>query len=67
MTKLTYTLETTPNDHQDTKVLEQCGFEQEWDHSPYYFTTDSKGEAFNQVELLDEEGYESDWVLTKKS
>lgn len=66
MTKLTYTLETTPEDSQDTKILEKTGLEQEWDQSPYLFTTNDKSEIFNLVDVLDEENYESDWTITKK-
>lgn len=64
--RLAYTLETTPNDHQDTEILKKTGMEQEWDKSPYFFTTNSKSEIFNLTDVLDEENYESGWTLTKK-
>ena len=61
-----YTLETTPNDHQETQLLEEYGFEQEFNSSPYTFKTDSTGELMNVLDLLEEEGYAPEWTLTKK-
>jgi len=66
MRRLTYTLETTPEDSHDARILEKIGLEQLFDRSPYFFTTDSKSEMFNMIDVMDEEGYESDWTITKK-
>lgn len=67
MTELTYTLKTTPETSIDEDILEKTGMEQEWDNSPYFFTTNSKSEMFNLTDVLDEENYESGWEITKKA
>ena len=66
MTELTYTLKTTPDSKSDEDILKKTGMEQEWDNQPYIFTTNSKGEIYNLTDILDEENYESGWVLIKK-
>ena len=66
MTRLTYTLEVKTEDKSEQDLLTRYGFEREWDFDPFSFTSNSLEEVLNTVNLLDEEYFESGWVLTKK-
>ena len=64
--KGTYTITTSPRGYEDQEILEETGFEQEYDNTPFYFTTNDRAEADNAIDCLEDEGYKASWTLTKK-
>jgi len=65
--KGTYTLTTSPENYEDEALLkEKMAFERDYDTTPFYFSTNSRDEVNNAMDVLEEYGYHSPWTLVKK-
>jgi|AntAceMinimDraft_18_1070375.scaffolds.fasta_scaffold263505_2 hypothetical protein len=64
--KGTYTLTSEPRNAKDEESAKLAGMSQDFDSTPYYFTTDDRSEIMNMTDVLEEYEYTSAWTMTKK-
>ena len=63
--KFTYKIEAETGSFQDEQILDELGFDKEWDNSPYTFTDESKEVIMDVINEIDEVS-NMIWTITKR-